>query len=437
MPVVRLFETQRRHGLYTALSHCWGPPEKRPLRTIRDNLGSHLQDIPYESLPATFQDAVAVTRKLGLQYLWIDSLCIVQDDEDDWRIESAKMGDIYEKATLTIGASGATDSTEGLFMPILAKPGPVAMPYMPNGFDEVAQGCLMMHQSSDCLSSFCKLRKRAWCVQERLLSRRMVSFKKGGLSWKCRRSSFDELGLPLLEEVFPEWHRLLRDYSKCQLTHSSDRLVALEGLANRMKRSKHDQYHYGVWTDELVENLLWSRWTTRRSDEDLPELPSWSWASKSGVKSFWACSWLPSYSWETTMGAIAIKDPGVLSITNACGMPCMATKERATHGMGREVEEAKIWMRWPTDRAVTYIRCLSGNAQELVGIAVLDDPSSQPTCCVTLVRLIQPTGEDWHFVLLLRPTTQGVHRFERIGMGIVPHSYWDGNDVRYPYVDVV
>jgi hypothetical protein len=80
---VKLFETQGARGHYTALSHCWGPPENRPLRTTRGNLADHLTGIQLCKLPKTYRDAVTVARALGIWYIWIDSLCIVQDDPDD------------------------------------------------------------------------------------------------------------------------------------------------------------------------------------------------------------------------------------------------------------------------------------------------------------------------------------------------------------------
>jgi hypothetical protein len=80
---VKLFETQGARGYYTALSHCWGPPENRPLRTTRGNLADHLTGIQLCKLPKTYRDAVTVARALGIRYIWIDSLCIVQDDPDD------------------------------------------------------------------------------------------------------------------------------------------------------------------------------------------------------------------------------------------------------------------------------------------------------------------------------------------------------------------
>ncbi|KAH6694906.1 heterokaryon incompatibility protein-domain-containing protein [Leptodontidium sp. MPI-SDFR-AT-0119] len=113
---VRLVETHTEQGPYIALSHCWGHETRRPIRTTRATFKGYLDGIPFISLPKTFQDAVKICRESDVRYLWIDSLCIIQDNEDDWLRESAHMGTIYENARLAIAESSARDSTEGCFL---------------------------------------------------------------------------------------------------------------------------------------------------------------------------------------------------------------------------------------------------------------------------------------------------------------------------------
>ncbi|EMD68557.1 hypothetical protein COCSADRAFT_134413, partial [Bipolaris sorokiniana ND90Pr] len=113
---VKLVETKDgQTGCYVALSHCWGNPENHPLKTTKENYTERLAGIPLEELPKTFRDAVKITKHIGVKYLWIDSLCIIQDDIEDWKQEAAKMGAVYEYARLTIAAADARDSTEGCF----------------------------------------------------------------------------------------------------------------------------------------------------------------------------------------------------------------------------------------------------------------------------------------------------------------------------------
>ena len=112
---IKVLETQGERGKYVALSHCWGTSER--IKTTRDTLPDLKEGIAVSYLPLTFRDAIMITRKLGIQYLWIDTYCIIQDDEEDWNQETSKMEDVYSKSFLTICASASTDSTSGCFPP--------------------------------------------------------------------------------------------------------------------------------------------------------------------------------------------------------------------------------------------------------------------------------------------------------------------------------
>lgn len=104
------------------LSHCWGPSQ--PLKLLTSNIESMRQEIPIASLPRTFQHAVIVASHLGLEYLWIDSLCIIQDSTQDWLQELGLMEDVYTNSICNIAASHSSDGHGGLFRkrnPHLAK----------------------------------------------------------------------------------------------------------------------------------------------------------------------------------------------------------------------------------------------------------------------------------------------------------------------------
>lgn len=111
---IRLVETSKAKT-FIALSHCWG--KKRLLKTTKAALPSMAKKVPFDSLSATFQHAVEFTRIMNIRYLWIDSLCITQDDSADWKTEAAKMATIYADALLVISASAASDGEGGLFFP--------------------------------------------------------------------------------------------------------------------------------------------------------------------------------------------------------------------------------------------------------------------------------------------------------------------------------
>lgn len=114
--VLRLKENVPLGARYVALSHCWGSKDKWPrcLTTIA-NYESQLRHIAWNTLPQTFRDSAIFARKLGLEYVWIDSMCIIQGDEKDWQRESTQMYSVYSNAYITFAALHAHDSHDGLF----------------------------------------------------------------------------------------------------------------------------------------------------------------------------------------------------------------------------------------------------------------------------------------------------------------------------------
>ncbi|KAH7086132.1 heterokaryon incompatibility protein-domain-containing protein [Paraphoma chrysanthemicola] len=144
--------------------------------------------IQVDSLPTTFRDAMVVTRALGINFLWIDALCIVQDSVDDWRAESSRMDAIFEGATCTIAAAGASDSHGGCFktrnpLELLSCQIPGASAYVGAPF-----ATLRIHEVTDPS----QLSRRGWIFQERLLSCRTLSFGQSGLFWHCARGAAAE-----------------------------------------------------------------------------------------------------------------------------------------------------------------------------------------------------------------------------------------------------
>ena len=95
------------------LSHCWGQTASLVLR--KDNFRKFMADISISELPIMYADAIQVTRELGIQYIWVDSLCIIQDSKEDWRHESAQMHQVYSNSYCTIAGAISKNSDEGLF----------------------------------------------------------------------------------------------------------------------------------------------------------------------------------------------------------------------------------------------------------------------------------------------------------------------------------
>ena len=110
---INLVETQGQRGRYLTLSHCWGTSHR--ITTTSSTLQARKKGILISELPKTFQDAILIARYLQVQYLWIDSLCIIQDSYSDWEYQSSRMADVYAKSYLTIAASSSSDDSSGCF----------------------------------------------------------------------------------------------------------------------------------------------------------------------------------------------------------------------------------------------------------------------------------------------------------------------------------
>lgn len=178
---LRLVETNGSiDSPYVALSHRWGnltEDQKFCLKT--DNIGSFKKDIPYSSLPKSFQDAVRVTSAIGISYLWIDSLCIIQDDKGDWEEQSSKMEDVFSFACCTIAATSATSSLAGFLGERIPRNCAVL---------EAATGPLYLSQAIDDFELDVEegvLNSRGWVFQERALSRRTIHFTSTQMYWEC------------------------------------------------------------------------------------------------------------------------------------------------------------------------------------------------------------------------------------------------------------
>lgn len=323
---------------YAVLSHCWGG--SCPLTTTSVNIEDHFHRLPVDKLPLTFRDAIQASRALGYNYLWIDSLCIIQDSREDWAIESVKMAGIYERADICISADAALDCHTGFLGSPGRQPGPhanVSYDFSGSGHDYSGTMCvrevgLINHQLPfhgweaghiirelrpldqsfpasqvpSCLSGRknewveikSKLSTRGWVYQERMMSRRSLHFGQAETGWECRSRSTCEC-MPRsrvangLKQTFAQtrWESICSISSSFNLTFATDRLPALAGLAARRIRSgyKEGSYVCGLWAAELFRDLQWRRRKGEvvcGDDQSRPEYrfadyyaPSWSWAS--------------------------------------------------------------------------------------------------------------------------------------------------------------
>lgn len=296
---------------YVTLSHCWGSMQYSTLSTLSEL--EFLNNIPLEQLSQTFRDAIHVTSRLGYSYLWIDTLCIVQDSPEDWLHESSLMDRVYAHSALNIAATAAANGAGGLFYEssYLAKQtclvsGPQRNPYG----SAWARGRvnLLFQTTSELLwgeqIEHTPLGSRGWVVQERLLSPRTVHFTKTGALWECclgqatpsiaedkwlhHQSNIKHLNtekaLPHQRAtLFDQWNTIVAKYTECKLTYPSDKLIAISGLARRHCRQMDvdpSSYLAGLWKETLPQGLLW--YSLQHKKTNTLTAPSWSWAHVDG-----------------------------------------------------------------------------------------------------------------------------------------------------------
>jgi hypothetical protein len=303
---------------YVALSYCWGR-SGNPYYTDRSNLERHISDgIELSSLPQTLRDAIELTRKLGLKYLWIDALCIVQKDRDDWIHEASSMGTVYARALFTISADASPDTSTGLFLDRSTCHGISATLPWPLKDPDDGLGPMTLQITPDFRSfkeeiSASPLAGRGWTFQERALSSRIIHFGSELCYWECKEACIgenEEIGKysvqdgffhlkdmlltssPLLPEIsaaklHDKWAWVISQFSSRQLTNGSDAFAALEGVATMFgEKNKLGKYYCGLWENEFLRHLLWS---SDRTDSNVSHnrpaayrAPSWSWAAIQG-----------------------------------------------------------------------------------------------------------------------------------------------------------
>ncbi|PMD40578.1 HET-domain-containing protein [Hyaloscypha variabilis F] len=266
-------ETFRPAPQYATLSHCWGRSQFLTLKT--SNIEQFKVAIPPEALSKTFRDAISVTKALGLSYIWIDSLCIIQDNDEDWKIESRSMASVYGGSTINIAAASATDGSKGCF------------------FDRTSSQTFIQ------LGSRRRAGNRGWCLQERLLPCRTLHFTSTEVFWEC----YEQLASECYPQKYPKvlkgdfffdkkqlapshWPWITEHYSQCRLTHISDKFVAISGIAEIIQRQNKDEYIAGLWKKDIETQLCWhverieiSLISQNHQQQTLNQYiaPSWSW----------------------------------------------------------------------------------------------------------------------------------------------------------------
>jgi hypothetical protein len=311
--------------VWAALSYCWG--KTRTLTTTIASISERKAGFALDAVPKTCRDAILFARALSIPYIWIDSLCIIQDSSEDWEKEAARMCYTYENAIVTFAALDSPSSDTGLF---LSGPyrrtvkldtcinGQAAVVYARRQNNVGILGFMHGHsQDSIRLSEKSEiLETRGWTLQEILLSPRVLWFSSSELGWSCwsntacecdpeqtsefinnntdyiKISSSPSLIKTDITDLLATWRTLVNSYTERSLTVQTDRLAAISGLASALRTHLNSSYLAGLWEFDLAKELMWaSSWSAFGSDLSLPSIedgyaPSWSWASVSGAVRF-------------------------------------------------------------------------------------------------------------------------------------------------------
>jgi hypothetical protein len=407
---------------YACLSYCWGL--KQPVVTTTQTLGAHKNGIKITSLPRTIRDSVHFARLLKLPYIWIDVLCIVQDDEKDWRKESARVAAYYGNAYITLAATKSENVDGGL---ISFKRVRITTAQKKDSIRWVTQGT--WHEGD---GEPRPLFQRGWVFQERLLSPRVLHFCRHELVFECREGILCQCNLGIKHDRWAmkqhyasgcdsrsqgptdlelTWHRMVEEYSRLQLSKASDKLPALSGLAEDMKLRRHTEYAAGLWVDTLLSDLLWMR--------SLPSLPV-------AERPPWRA---PSWSWASFPGAISYYDTHLVRGHEHLRTTFCEVIDVQTHAAGpsttAEVISGFIRLQ---GRLLHVPPTARGEMEHHYSGYILDYAVDVHTTPMYVLSIgIGPFSEamgDGHFRLLLRPVDTKNHVFERIGLTSTDERRW-------------
>lgn len=275
---------------YATLSHCWG--SSRSFLTTKESLSSMKRgfDVSHQ-MPKTFRDAIVVAHELGVPYLWIDSLCIIQDDISDWDREASEMARVYTNAYINISAISSDDDAKG-FLRRRSFPYATLRLVSPAGQSAIAYLSERRHDFRSPREPHGPLMWRGWVLQEQYLSPRILSFSSSEIRWKCKALERRENTLrPSLSSTSPisgRWRDVVIDFSGRSLTYETDKLLALAGVASTFAGPHMGPYFAGLWKNEFPGNLLFF-WENLSCPSEYIA-PSWSWAAQNGkvsMRSFW------------------------------------------------------------------------------------------------------------------------------------------------------
>lgn len=441
---------------YAALSYCWGSAldASLMLKTEKGSLKSRFAGIAIDEMPLVFQDAIAVCHKLSIRYLWIDALCIVQDDNEDWEREAPLMGKIYEDAYVTIVPLAAQTSHESFLQRSQIT---VEIDYQSIIRPDIYGKFRLRHFTFPVVETdwyFSDLdmweirnsrwHQRGWTFQENELSARVLYFGQTTTIFRCHNwmhlggdgsrylQQEDYYGKETLLSDLPadyrRWETVTSLFSDRCLSYPKDKFPAISALAQRVGEAKKDDYVAGLWRKDLFRGLLWNlspkdTWENFLESLNTPNpyvAPSWSWASSKSYVEFCLPKFTERLTQECKIIDIRIDVPGC----DPYGVVASAILTLS----GKLAPLSSVRYFQPSKYILPSWEILKGSA--LLGIANLDwitnEDDDQMLCSVGLrMLLIASWGKGSHkpsngrgkcaYGLILLPTGNE-NEYRRVGV---------------------
>lgn len=293
---------------YMTLSYRWSPEPR--ILLLSSNIDEFRRGVPCERLPQTFIDFIVVARRFHIRYIWIDSLCIVQDSQEDWELEAPKMRYVYGGSVCNVAASASSNPDSGMFRGRTKEdiqPGVIETGFSLSGSRRYY---IFYRDYWERHLNYGALHDRGWVFQEIFLAPRVLHFSSGQVLWECltehkcegfprgiplhnRLKNLDSLLLvehtdeisspqPMSWNSIGLWMDTVAKYSHCKFTRPEDKLWAFSGIAKLFQEAAGGQYLAGLWEPRLLEMMDWRVYNCKPRLSSAYRAPSWSWASVDG-----------------------------------------------------------------------------------------------------------------------------------------------------------
>ncbi|OCK74561.1 HET-domain-containing protein [Lepidopterella palustris CBS 459.81] len=446
-PNLRLyFSNPGERQRYITLSYCWGNLDEKTKErfcTYACNINSRCEGIEFNSLPKTFQDTITITRELGVRFLWVDSICIIQQHREcsnecgsntDWNKESGEMEKYYSSSYCTIAATSASDPTIGF---LNSRPAGRCIrlpniPYIPVYFCEPGDDFYGDVEKA-------LLNQRGWVLQERALSRRIIHFTTRQMYWECGRgvrcetmSRAENPSAFLSDHQFPKsslgnsdrdkislFESVFEKFSKSGLTVNTDRPIAISGVEKRLAKAFDTDGRYGVFQCYLHRSLLWHRSGSRNLKQiQYPksrEVPSWSWMAYDGEIRYMNIPF-NEVEWSSAIHYRPASTP-----RNVLG--CLY-RPGNTPGIELEVQAEQFSL---LANGLSLLAGPPSTKEKRKGCLIFDEHNRRSVRmlrCVVLGRQL-PKENSGHkrYIMVIEPVSEADNTYRRIGVGIIKERH--------------